>query len=350
MVSIKVQSRGSIGSGYYFWNSNRHHHNNNSSNATTSSTNAATILGPPPPALVTLLQVPSSSSPKKQQQQRLLTTILLGTFVFITMVIPILRFLRYDDSHLFQSMLLLDTSTTQQQVSVSSTPTSKTTSSSSATVTLLDVALGKALLSDYVLLASSTSSSSSTFQQPSITIQIDHSDRTPLQQQVPSLRHATSDLLHDSAAVDEKVDEMVETKEEEEAEEKEDVSLKGETAEEVEEEEDVIKPTQRTIPPFSWEKELLNANNYIQSFIHVGRTSPTTISSKKKKKNQKKDQKDPYHDALLFFHIPKTAGTAIEYAAGVNPDHPLAWGSCRFNHKPKRDICHYPQNSKPCMY
>jgi hypothetical protein len=46
--------------------------------------------------------------------------------------------------------------------------------------------------------------------------------------------------------------------------------------------------------------------------------------------------------SLNFFHIPKTAGTAIEHAAGSAS---LAWGSCLFNHKPKRDICHY-QDSK----
>ena len=43
---------------------------------------------------------------------------------------------------------------------------------------------------------------------------------------------------------------------------------------------------------------------------------------------------------LKFFHIPKTAGTAIEYAAGK---HQMDWGSCLFRHKPKRDICTYPQ-------
>lgn len=33
---------------------------------------------------------------------------------------------------------------------------------------------------------------------------------------------------------------------------------------------------------------------------------------------------------LKFFHIPKTAGTAIEQAAGDK----VAWGSCLFKHKP----------------
>jgi hypothetical protein len=42
---------------------------------------------------------------------------------------------------------------------------------------------------------------------------------------------------------------------------------------------------------------------------------------------------------LKFFHIPKTAGTAIEFAAG---EQAIPWGSCLFNHKPKRDICNYP--------
>lgn len=48
---------------------------------------------------------------------------------------------------------------------------------------------------------------------------------------------------------------------------------------------------------------------------------------------------------LKFFHIPKTAGTAIEYAAGATKREDLAWGSCLFRHKPKRSICHYPSNA-----
>ena len=43
---------------------------------------------------------------------------------------------------------------------------------------------------------------------------------------------------------------------------------------------------------------------------------------------------------LKFLHVPKTAGTAIEDAAGAVK---LPWGSCLFPHKPKRDICHYPK-------
>jgi len=46
------------------------------------------------------------------------------------------------------------------------------------------------------------------------------------------------------------------------------------------------------------------------------------------------------HRSMRFYHIPKTAGTAIEYAAGKTTKQ--AWGSCLFRHKPKRDICHYP--------
>jgi hypothetical protein len=46
---------------------------------------------------------------------------------------------------------------------------------------------------------------------------------------------------------------------------------------------------------------------------------------------------------LKFFHIPKTAGTAIEFAAGEKK---IPWGSCLFNHKPKRDICNYPSETE----
>lgn len=49
---------------------------------------------------------------------------------------------------------------------------------------------------------------------------------------------------------------------------------------------------------------------------------------------------------LIFLHIPKTAGTAIEFAAGKKR---IAWGSCLFNHKPKRDICRYPAGAE-CTY
>jgi hypothetical protein len=47
---------------------------------------------------------------------------------------------------------------------------------------------------------------------------------------------------------------------------------------------------------------------------------------------------------LKFLHIPKTAGSAIENAAGENG---INWGSCAFFHKPKRDICDYPGTEWP---
>jgi len=48
---------------------------------------------------------------------------------------------------------------------------------------------------------------------------------------------------------------------------------------------------------------------------------------------------------LSFFHIPKTAGTAIEHAAA---ERKIPWGSCLFNHKPKREICRrlYPKTEE----
>jgi hypothetical protein len=46
---------------------------------------------------------------------------------------------------------------------------------------------------------------------------------------------------------------------------------------------------------------------------------------------------------LAFFHIPKTAGTAVEEAGGRRG---LTWGSCLFNHKPKRDVCEYPDGKE----
>jgi hypothetical protein len=46
---------------------------------------------------------------------------------------------------------------------------------------------------------------------------------------------------------------------------------------------------------------------------------------------------------LAFFHIPKTAGTAVEQAAGRQK---INWGSCAFPHRPKRAICHYSTSSE----
>lgn len=45
---------------------------------------------------------------------------------------------------------------------------------------------------------------------------------------------------------------------------------------------------------------------------------------------------------LLFVHIPKTAGTTIEEVGGLQAK--VSWGSCLFNHRPKRrgNVCHYP--------
>ena len=45
---------------------------------------------------------------------------------------------------------------------------------------------------------------------------------------------------------------------------------------------------------------------------------------------------------LVFVHIPKTAGTTVEEVGGLQAQ--LAWGSCLFNHRPKRrgNVCHYP--------
>jgi hypothetical protein len=45
---------------------------------------------------------------------------------------------------------------------------------------------------------------------------------------------------------------------------------------------------------------------------------------------------------LVFVHIPKAAGSTIEEVGGLQAK--LSWGSCRFNHRPKRKggICLYP--------
>jgi hypothetical protein len=75
--------------------------------------------------------------------------------------------------------------------------------------------------------------------------------------------------------------------------------------------------SQRTIVPIDLESEIQKSIEYVHS-----------IKDTKRK--------------LYFVHIPKTAGTTIEEVGGLQAE--LAWGSCRFNHKPKRPgkICQYP--------
>ena len=70
----------------------------------------------------------------------------------------------------------------------------------------------------------------------------------------------------------------------------------------------------------SWEKEVAKSRQYVQQF--------NTNSTRR---------------TIKFFHIPKAAGTAIEHVAGDQMG--LPWGSCLFNHKPKRDVCTYPSDS-----
>jgi hypothetical protein len=56
-----------------------------------------------------------------------------------------------------------------------------------------------------------------------------------------------------------------------------------------------------------------------------------------------------FNRPLSFFHIPKTAGTAIEHVAGSS-SRKIGWGSCMFNHgKRKRTDCEYPSGGK-CKY
>ena len=233
----------------------------------------------------------------------------------------------------------------------------------------MDVALGKAPISDYVQsphkVSSSISTTATTTTASSATTYVDSEHSIPAPpNKAPLLRHiipndsskkettttnghteqekgsddddeeeedtsAVQETEEDSATVEEDDEKVAEPEHVDEG-------KAEEGGEEQDEEEEVqILPTQRVIPPFSWEQQLVNANLYLKSFTNVGRT-PNAKST------------HPNHDSLLFFHIPKTAGTAIEYAAGTNPDRPLAWGSCRFNHTPKRDICHYPEHSQLC--
>lgn len=79
--------------------------------------------------------------------------------------------------------------------------------------------------------------------------------------------------------------------------------------------------THHQTKPLSMHDDISSSLSYVNSFKKLGRS-------------------------LTFLHIPKTAGTAIELAAGRSR---VSWGSCLFKHRPKRKICHYP-GGEECMY
>ena len=84
-------------------------------------------------------------------------------------------------------------------------------------------------------------------------------------------------------------------------------------------EEKILRGIGISIPNFEQrQQDMDQALAYVQSFKSLDRT-------------------------LKFSHLPKNAGTALEDAAGA---HQIPWGSCLFPHKPKRDICHYPNDAK----
>jgi hypothetical protein len=80
--------------------------------------------------------------------------------------------------------------------------------------------------------------------------------------------------------------------------------------------------------------------------IGMGIDAPTeiTIDLEEEIKNSLKYVKSiqSTERKLVFVHIPKTAGTTIEEVGGLQAK--VAWGSCLFNHRPKRrgGVCKYP--------
>ena len=99
------------------------------------------------------------------------------------------------------------------------------------------------------------------------------------------------------------------------------------------------------------EKIEIAPDAWLNGFIARG----TRIRTQPLKKIKKKDARAyvrSFHKLdrpLTFFHIPKTAGTAIEHAAA---ERKIPWGSCLFNHKPKREICRrlYPKTEEWPQY
>lgn len=72
------------------------------------------------------------------------------------------------------------------------------------------------------------------------------------------------------------------------------------------------------VPSFDLEREIQNGIDYARSITNVQRN-------------------------LVFVHIPKSAGSAIEEVGGLQAKVP--WGSCLFVHRPRRPggVCKYPE-------
>ena len=79
---------------------------------------------------------------------------------------------------------------------------------------------------------------------------------------------------------------------------------------------------------------LMDRDNTNQPFIDLEKEIQKGLEYSRSIKDTKRK--------LLFVHIPKTAGTTIEEVGGLQAK--LAWGSCLFNHRPKRsgNVCQYP--------
>jgi hypothetical protein len=101
-------------------------------------------------------------------------------------------------------------------------------------------------------------------------------------------------------------------------------------------------------------------NDYVSEFLVDNVSFPTgrqmvLSTAQKNQLNKEKSAALSYLEGfdsasftrpLSFFHIPKTAGTAIEHAAGSST-RKISWGSCVFNHgKRKRTDCEYPSGGK----
>lgn len=92
----------------------------------------------------------------------------------------------------------------------------------------------------------------------------------------------------------------------------------------------------------------------LDSLIPAGRKTILSSSDKIQFEREKSEalayvksfDSDSFNRPLSFFHIPKTAGTAIEHVAGSSSRN-IGWGSCMFNHgKRKRTDCEYPSGGK----
>ncbi|KAL3935563.1 MAG: hypothetical protein SGBAC_008942 [Bacillariaceae sp.] len=91
----------------------------------------------------------------------------------------------------------------------------------------------------------------------------------------------------------------------------------------------------------------MDGSSSTPTHVNIINPSSKSIISLEQEIQKSKDYVNSIKDTkrnLVFVHIPKTAGSTIE---DVGAKTKLSWGSCRFNHRPKRALCKKPKMLYP---